>query len=100
MNNQNRIGSFLLFPPVVLWIVIVMFMFDNTLAQYFFSRMNMQVLDFVFFIAGLVFPAAALVVGVRGVLVAKKKRHKAYDYFIIALSSLMLTLMVLIVFVF
>lgn len=97
MNNHSKLGSYLLFPPAILWLLVVLFMIDNTLAQYFFSSINLQVMDFIFLIAGLVFPAAALVVGIRGVLI---RQQKAYNYGIIAVSTVMLTLMVLIVFVF
>jgi len=99
MNGQNKVGSYLLFPPAVLWLLILLFMFDNTLAQYIFSMMNLQVMDFIFYIAGLIFPAAALVAGLRGALQERKKQHKVYHYIIIAISSLMLTLMILMVFV-
>lgn len=100
MKNQNNLGSYLLFPPAVLWLLILLFMFDNTLAEYIFSRVDLQVMDFIYYIAGLVFPAAALVAGLRGALQKEQKERKWYSYAIIVISSLMLTLMVLMVFVF
>lgn len=96
-TNQAKIGAFLLFPPTVLWLLIILFMFDNTLANYFFASINLQILDFLFYIAGLIFPAAALVVGIGGVL---QKQQKSYNFIVIAISALMLTLMGLMVFVF
>lgn len=96
-NNQAKIGAYLLFPPTVLWLLIILFTLDNTLATYIFDSINRQVLDFVFIIAGMIFPAAALVVGIGGVF---QKLQKLYNYIIIALSALMLTLMGLMVFVF
>lgn len=96
-NNQAKIGVYLLFPPTVLWLIIVLFTLDNTLATYFFTSINEQVMNFIFFIAGMIFPAAALVVGVGGVV---HKQQKTYNLIIIAVSTLMLTLMALMVFVF
>lgn len=100
MKNQNNLGSYLLFPPALLWLLILLFMFDNTLAEYIFSRVDLQVLDMLYFIAGMVFPAAALVVGIRGAVQKEQKERKLYNYAIIVISSLMLTLMILMVFAF
>jgi hypothetical protein len=100
MNNQNNLGSYLLFPPAVLWLFMLLLMFDNTLAEYIFSRIDLQVMDIIYYIAGLVFPAAALVVGIRGALQKEQKERKLYNYTIIVISSLMLTLMILMVFAF
>ncbi|MGD2027137.1 MAG: hypothetical protein PVI99_04905 [Anaerolineales bacterium] len=96
MNQPTKIGVYLLIPPLLLWALIILFMIDSTLAQYFFSKMNLQTLDMLFFIAGLVFPGAAFVAGVRGI---RMKKNRASNIAIILISTLMLTLMGIYVFV-
>ncbi len=97
MNGPTKIGIYLLFPPLLLWALIILFVFDSALAQYLISRMNLQIMDMLFFIAGLVFPGAAFVAGVRGLMM---KVDRTPNIVIILISTLMLTLMGLYVFAF
>ena len=96
MNQPTKIGIYLLIPPILLWAMIILFMIDSTLAQYFFSKMNLLTLDMLFYITGLVFPGAAFVAGVRGI---RMKKNRTSNIAIILISTLMLTLMGIYVFV-
>jgi len=90
MNDQTKLGLYLLFPPTVLWGLIILFLVDSTLANYVFSRMNLVVMDIIFLIAGFIFPGAALAVGVNG---WRQKLDTSVNLSVMLISLVMLVLM-------
>ena len=97
MNDQTKLGLYLLFPPAVLWGVIILFMVDSTLASYVFSKMNLAIMDIVFLITGFIFPGAALAVGASGV---HQKQDTQINISVTVVSGVMLILMVLNIFLY
>lgn len=90
MNNETKLGLYLLFPPSVLWVILLVFFIDNTLAQYVSARLNAQLIGNFVLIAGLIFPGTAFFVGIYGLV---KKLDKKINLVVTILSALMLILL-------
>ena len=97
MKDHTKLGLYLLFPPAVLWSLIILFMVDSTLANYVFSKINLTLMDMVFLVAGFIFPGAALTAGVKGL---SKNTDTLINISVTAVSVTMLVLMGLIIFVY
>ena len=97
VKDNARLGIFFLIPPTLLWGLIIVFIFDATLAQYTIARINLNSLDMIFLIAGMISPGAALVVGIHGLL---QKDDIKINLSIVLLSSILLILMALNLFIY
>jgi hypothetical protein len=97
MNDHTKLGLYLLFPPAVLWGLVILFMVDSTLANYVFSRMNLTIMDMVFMIAGFIFPGAALAVSLNGL---SKKKDTWVNVAVAVVAVIMMVLMAVNIFAF
>lgn len=74
MNDKTRLGLYLLFPPFLLWFLIILLSIDKTLGEYLFQSINSQTVGILMVIAGMVFPGTALFAGITGIV--KKEDYK------------------------
>ena len=94
MNEKTKLGLYLLFPPFLLWFLIIFFFFDETLANYIFQQVNSQTVGVLMIIAGLVFPGTALFTSAN--CLAKKEDFKINLTVVIMSTFLMIMLLGLI----
>ena len=90
MNDKTRLGLYLLFPPFVLWGLMLLFFIDKTLAFYVLERINSNLMGIIIAITGLVFPGTALYVGASCLI---KKEDFKINLAVTILSVLMLLLL-------
>jgi hypothetical protein len=89
MREHTKLGIFLLAPPIILWVAVITFMFDQTLGEYVFSKFTPNSLDATFFITGMIFPGAAIAAAAWGL---HKKQDLGANVSITLLAVLFLTL--------
>ena len=89
MRDHTKLGIGLLVPPVVLWFFTLLFFFDQKLGIYVLDRISPTSQNMILFIAGLIFPSAAILVGVSGIL---EERDKNVNIAIVVTGCIMLTM--------
>jgi hypothetical protein len=89
VKDHTKLGMLLLIPPFLLWVAVITFMLDRTLGEYVFSLFTPNSLDLTFYIAGMIFPGAAIAAAVWGLYT---KEDKAPNIAVILFSVLFLTL--------
>ena len=90
MIDKTRLGLYLLFPPFVLWGLVLLFFIDRTLALFVFEKINANMMGVIVAITGLVFPGTALYVGATCLT---KKEDVKINLAVTVLSTLMLLLL-------
>ena len=85
MQSQTKLGLLLLIPPVFLWILVLTALFDQPIAYIFIERIDPPLLDTLYFVSGMIFPAAGFVVGVNNLW---KKQEAKYNIWIVIISIL------------
>lgn len=85
MQSQTKLGLLLLIPPVLIWLLILTAMFDQPMAYIVIERLDPPLLDTLYFVAGMIFPAAGFVVGVNNLW---KKQETKYNVWIVIISIL------------
>ena len=66
VKDHTKLGMLLLIPPFLLWAAVITFMLDRTLGEYVFSMFTSSSLDLTFYIAGMIFPVAAIAAAAWG----------------------------------
>jgi hypothetical protein len=89
IKGYTRFGVALLAPPFILWVAVITFIFDQTLGEYVFSMFTPKSLEVTFFIAGMIFPCAAISVAAWGL---QRRQDIAVNVFVLLLGVLFLTL--------
>lgn len=89
MREHTKLGVFLLAPPILLWVLVIIFMVDQTLGEYVFSQFTPSSLDATFFISGMIFPGASIAAAAWGLY---KKQDLGANVSITLLAVVFLTL--------
>ena len=89
MREHTKLSIFLLAPPIILWIAVIIFMFDQTLGEYVFSFFTPNSLDVTFFITGMIFPGASIAAAAWGL---HKKQDLGINISVTLMAVLFLTL--------
>jgi hypothetical protein len=92
VKDHTKLGIFLLVPPFLLWAAVITFMLDRTLGEYIFSLFTRNSLDVTFFIAGMIFPGAAIAAAAWGL---HQKQDVWTNITVTLLGVLFLTLVVM-----
>lgn len=91
MNDKTKLGLYLLFPPFLLWLFVLMLWIDQTLAEYLLQQISPQTTGVIMVIAGLVFPGTSLFTGITCMV---SKEDKRINLLIAILSALLIALLV------
>ena len=89
LKFHTKLGISLLVPPFVLWIAVITFIFDQVLGEFVFSLFTPNSLEVTFYVAGMIFPTAAIAAAVRGL---QRRDDIGINIVVILIAVLFLTL--------
>jgi len=92
LKSHTKLGISLLVPPFILWIAVIIFIFDQVLGEFVFSMFTPNSLEVTFYIAGMIFPCAAIAAAVWGV---QRRADRAINIGVILIAVMFLTLVVI-----
>lgn len=84
MERQTQVGITLLIPPVFSWLLVILALNNDPVGLYIIGRLPPVLLDIGYFVGGLVFPSAALVVAVNGLT---KKQDQRFNTAVVVLAA-------------
>ena len=83
MERQTQVGITLLVPPVFSWLLVILVLNDDPVGLYIAGRLPSVVIDIGYLVGGLIFPSAALVVAINGLV---KKQDQRFNIAVLILG--------------
>ena len=92
LKSHTKLGVSLLVPPMIMWLAVITFIFDQVLGEFVFSMFTPNSLEVTFYIAGMVFPSAAIAAAVWGI---QRRDDLRINIGVLLIAVLFLTLVVI-----